>query len=123
MSTPNHPNDKADFWTGTPDRDQGNQRMEPAPVAEESGPRKPAGRRLSITAIWLSAVTLLLAIPWPVFSAIPSLVGLPFAIIGLKRAGGKNALAITALVVSILTLVLGLFLTVLFFRMVTGLGF
>ncbi|MBU8579686.1 DUF4190 domain-containing protein [Brevibacterium luteolum] len=123
MSTPNNPNDKASFWTGTPGHDQGHPRMEPAPTADESGSHRPAGRKLSITAIWMSVVSLLFAIPWPVFSAVPSLIGLPFAIIGLKRADRKGGLAITALVLSIITLALGIFLTVLFFRMTTGVGF
>ena len=122
MSSPNNPNEKADFWADTASRDQSPQRMEPAHIVDESGPRSPAGRRLSITAIWLSLVTLLLAIPWPVLSAIPSLVALPFAIIGFRRAGEKKGLAVTALVLSIITLALGLFLTVLFFRMITGMG-
>lgn len=122
MTTPNQPgNAQGDpaFWNNQQPHAQYS--AAPSPYVDPRVTHTSKGRGMSIAAFCLSVATILLVFPFTILSPLPSLVGVPLAAIALKRAGGRDGLAITALVVAAATLVLGIVMAFLFFRAVDSL--
>lgn len=121
MTTPNNhpgnPQGEPTFWNGQPGQVQPS--IPPVPYVDPRSANRSKGHGLSIAAFCLAFATILLVFPFTAISALPSLVGVPLAAVGLKRAGGRDGLAIAALVVVTVTFVLGIVMTFLFFQSVS----